>query len=165
MHYLHFFFYSSISLHHKHLPSNNSGHICVAGTEEDSCLQHTLISPPFCPSPGLQPLPDPISLLTASQGSEWLIPDVGPKYTRDTMKGAASCLFSVPPVSRKLYNTVFQHRYLVCKLLPHVHRVSADQEVQPIMITIPKSVWAFLNMSACRMRTLNLQKMLRCFKR
>lgn len=59
------------------------------------------------------------------------------------MKGAAFCLFSVPPMSRKLYNIVLQHRYLVCKLLPHVHRVSAKQEVQPVIITIPKPVWAF----------------------
>lgn len=57
--------------------------------------------PSFCPSPGLQPLPEPISLLTASQGFEWLIPDFGPKYTRDTMKGAAFCLFSVPPIKQE----------------------------------------------------------------
>lgn len=117
--------------------------VLQALAEEDSCLQHTLISPPFCPSLGLQPLPDPISLLTASQGFEWLIPDFRPKYTRDTMKGAAFCLFSVPPINRKLYNIVLKHRHLVCKLLPHVHRVFAKQEVQPIIITIPKPVWTF----------------------
>lgn len=144
MHYLHIFFYSPISLHHKHLPSDNSGHICIAGTGRGGQLP--LVYPhftPILPLRGLQLLPDPISLLTASQGFEWLTPDFGPKYTRDTMKGADFCLISVPPRSRRLYNIVLRHRYLVCKLLPHVHRVSANQEFHPIIITIPKPVWAF----------------------
>lgn len=97
-----------------------------------------------------------------SQRFEWLIPDFGPKYTWDAMKGAAFGLFSVPPIIRKIYNMVLQHRYLVCKLLPHVHRVSTNQEVQTIIITIPKPVEAFWNISTCRMRTLDLQKMLYC---
>ena len=40
--------------------------------DEDSCLQHTLISPPCCPSPHPHPLHDPVPLLAASRGSEWL---------------------------------------------------------------------------------------------
>lgn len=165
MFYLHTFFYSPISLHRKHFPSDNSGtFVLQALAEEDSCLQHTLISSPFCPSPGLNPCLT-MPLLTASQGFECLIVDFQPKYTWDTMKGAAFCLFSVPPVIRKLYNIALQHRYLACKVLPHVHRVSANQEFQIIIITIPKPVWAFSNISRSRMRTLDLQKMLYFFKR
>jgi len=75
---------------------------------------------------------------------------LGPKYIRGTVKGAAFCFIFVSQLSKKLYNMVLQHRYLVYKLLPRVCTVPSHQEGQPKIITILKPIWTLKNVSACR---------------
>lgn len=136
--------------------------VLQALAEEDSCLQHTLISPP---SALLQVFNPCLTPSQASQEFEWLISDFRPKYTSTQWRVLPFVYFLCHQSAGSFTVQCYSTDTWVCKLLPHVPRVSANQEVQPIIITIPKPVWAFKNISTCRMRMLDLQKMLYCFKR
>lgn len=146
------FFYSPTSLHHKHLPSPNSRHVCIAGAGRQG--QMPSAHPHFTPMlPFTRSLHNQGPLLAVSWASEQVIPDFEAKKHRGHSERC--CLlfyFSCTNKQEALQHSAAAH--IICKLLPHV--CTYHQEVQPIVTNKPKSMWTLQNIFACRVKILEL---------